>query len=87
MTGLTAVGGGDVIARFAGGIITVVAGDTVSGDTAVIECGTRKGIGVVAIVTGITALDMVRGFTRCSTAVMTADTAALNFGVIHPAYR
>ncbi len=87
MTRLTTVGGGDVVTRFTGRIVTVMAGDTVAGHTAVIERGTRKRISVVAVVTGIAALDMVGRFTRCGAAVMTADTAALNFGVVYTAYR
>ncbi len=87
MTRLTTVGGGDVVTRFTGRIVTVMAGDTVAGHTAVIERGTRKGIGVVAIVTGIAALNMVGRFTWCSAAVVTANTAALNFSVIHTTHR
>ena len=48
-----------------------------------IEGGIGKISGVVAILTGIAALDMVGGFTRCSGAVVAADATALNFGVIH----
>ncbi len=87
MAGLTTVGGGDMVTRFTGRIVAVVAGDTVTRYTAVIERGPRKGIGVVAIVTGITALNMIGRFTRCSAAVMTANAGALNFGVIHTTHR
>ena len=82
MAGLTTVGGGDVVTRFTGRIVAVVARNTVARYTAVIESGPRKRIGIVAIVTGIAALDMVRRFTRCGAAVVTANTRALNFGVV-----
>ena len=87
MTRLTTVGGGDVIARFTGRIVAVMAGNTVAGHTAVIERGTRKGVGVVAIVTGIAALDMVGRFARRGAAVVTANATSLNFGVIHTTHR
>ena len=87
MTRLTTVGGGDMVTRFTGRIVAVVAGDTVARYTTVIERGTRKGIGIVAIVTGIAALDMVRRFTRCSAAVVTANATSLNFRMIHTTHR
>ena len=87
MTRLTTVGGGDVIAWFTGGIVTVMAGNTVPGHTAVIERGPSKRIGIVAIVTGIAALDMVRRFTRCHAAVMARNTGALNFSMVYPRCR
>ena len=87
MTGLTTVGGGDMVTRFTGRIVAVVARNTVTGHTTVIESGPSKGIGVVAIVTGIAALDMVGRFTRCGAAVVTANATSLNFGVIHTTHR
>ena len=73
-----------MVARFAGRLITVMARRTVPGDTAVIEGRIGEGVGVVAIVAGITALDMVRRFARCGAAVMTADAASLNLVMINP---
>ena len=87
MAGLTGVGGGNVIARFAGGGSAVMTADTTAGHAAVIEGRVRKTVGVVAVITGITALDMVRRFTRCGAAVMTTDTAALNFGMVNTVNR
>ena len=48
-----------MVTGFAGGLTAVVAGDTVAGDTAVIKDRIGKRVGVVAILTGITALDMI----------------------------
>ena len=59
MAGLTTVGGRNMVTGFAGGLTAVVAGDTVAGDTAVIKDRIGKRVGVVAILTGITALDMI----------------------------
>ena len=87
MTRLTTVGGGDVIAWFTGRIVAVMAGNTVTGHTAVIESSSGEGIGIVAIVTGITALDMVGRFARRGAAVVTANATSLNFGVIHTTHR
>ena len=87
MAGLTTVGGGDVIARFTRRIVAVVARNTVTGHTTVIESGPSKRIGIVAIVTGIAALDMVRRFARRGAAVVTANATSLNFGVIHTTHR
>ena len=64
-----------------------MAAGTTSGYAAVIESGPCETIGVMAVVAGITALDMVSGFARCRIAVMATDTTALNFGMIHPIHR
>ena len=87
MTRLTGVGGGDMVTRFTGRIVAVVARNTVTGHTAVIESSSGEGIGIVAIVTGITALDMVGRFARRGAAVVTANATSLNFGVIHTTHR
>ena len=59
MAGLTAVGGGDVVTRFTRRIVAVVARNTVTRYTAVIEGRVGERVGVVAILTGIAALYMV----------------------------
>ena len=87
MARLAEIAAGNMIARFAGGGSAVMTADTTAGHAAVIEGRVRKTVGVVAVITGITALDMVRWFTRCGAAVMTADTAALNLGMVHTANR
>ena len=50
----------------------VVTAETVAGHTAVIEDSTGPGVGVMAVVTGIAAGDMVRRLTHGRGAVMTA---------------
>ena len=59
MAGFTDVTGADVIGRFAGCIGAVMTTDTVSGDATVIKGRTGEGAGIVAILTGIAALDMI----------------------------
>jgi len=56
--------------------------DAVSTDTTVVECGIGEAIGVVTVVAGIAALNMVRRFTRRCAAVMAADAGTLHFSVV-----
>jgi len=87
MTGLTGIAAGDMVAGLAGGLAAVMTADAVAGDTAVIEGGTGETVGVVAIVTGIGTLWVIGRFTQRHSAVVAADTAALNFGVVDPDHR
>ncbi len=48
-----------------------------------VEGGIGEVAGIVTVLTGITALDMIGRFARCCGAVMTADTGALNLIVIN----
>jgi len=84
MAGFTEVGAGDVVAWLAGGLTAVMTADAAAGDTAVIKDRISKAVGIVAIVAGITALDMVGRLAGCCITVMAADTATLNFSMIHP---
>ena len=59
MAGFTTVGCIDVIAVFACGNSAVMTARAAAGDTAVIKCRTSKTVGIVTVVTGIAALDMI----------------------------
>lgn len=46
-----------------------------------------KGVGVMTILTDITALDMIRRFTYRNTAIMAGTTTAVDLGMINPGFR
>ena len=75
MAVVTLCRGSDVIARFASRLGAVMAGRTAAGgDSAVIEDSGTPGIGGMAVIAEVIALDMVGRFTRCNLVVMTAVT-------------
>ena len=60
----------------------IVAGHAVAADTRVIKYRTLEAGGVMAIVTGIAAGDMIGRFAGRRAAIMTAETGALHFSMI-----
>ena len=82
MAGLAEVGAGDMVGRFTGRLAAVVAADTVTGDSAVVEGCAGEAVGVVAVIAGIGALRVVGRFTQSNGAVVATDTGATNFRVI-----
>lgn len=87
MAGLTAVSGVDVSCVFTCRGSAIMAAGTVAGDSAVIKYRTGKAGGVMTVFTGITALNMVRGFAQRNTAVVAAVTGAIHLGVIDTGHR
>ena len=70
------IGGGDVARVLARGHGAVVATGTVAADTTVVEHRTAEGVGAVAVVTAVVALDMVGGFARGGDPVVAPVPAA-----------
>ena len=71
MAGFTDVAGGDVIAIFTRCRAAIMTGDTVTGDATVIKDRIGPAVYIVAILTGITAWNMVGRFAGGCRAVMT----------------
>ena len=59
MTGFAGIGGCNMVARFTGGLITIMTRCTIARYATVIESRVGERAGVVAILTGIAALDMI----------------------------
>lgn len=59
-------------------------GYAITGDTAVVEYCIRPTVDVVAVFTGITALNVIRWFTGCDCTVVTRYAGTLYFIVIDP---
>ncbi len=68
---------------FAGRVVAVVTGDTISDDIGMIENGGRPGGGAVAIVTLLAGYDMRGGFANRLKAIVTGVAAAANRSVIY----
>ena len=71
VAGFTDITGGDVVAAFTRCGAAIVAGDTVTGDAAMIKDRIGPAVYIVAILTGITAWNMIGRFTCGDTAVVT----------------
>ena len=71
---LTGVGGTDMGGVLAGGVYTVVARRAVAGDAGVIELGVIPRVGVVTIIAGIGARDVISRFALSGSAVVAGAT-------------
>ena len=82
MTGFTDIRRADMAAVLAGCIGAVVTGHTIACDTGVVKSSRAPAAGIVAVITTITAGDVVGGFPRGFIAIVTTDTATNHFTVI-----
>ena len=73
---LTGVGRADVGAVLAGGVDAIVAGRAVARDAGVLELSVIPRVGVVAVITGIAAGDVISRFAFSGGAVVARATRA-----------
>ena len=71
VAGFTDITGGDVVAIFTRCCAAIMTGDTITGNAAVIKDRIGPAVYIVAILTGITARNMVGRFAGGNTAVVT----------------
>ena len=83
MAGLTDIRCADMAAVFAGCIRSVMARYTVARHTGVIKSGGAPAAGIVAVITAVTAGNVIGRFAGRFIAIMTADTGADHFTMIH----
>ena len=83
VAGFTDIRRADMAAMLAGCIGAVVAGYAIAGDTRMIKSRCAPAAGIVAVITAVTAGDVIGGFAGRFIAIMTADTGADHFTVIH----